>query len=83
MASYIIHYAELSLMAPLPIHPIPLEAIESMLLRYSSESSLMDSRDSSPTVSLPIGTDIRSQTGMESDVLAKMLDPIQYDAFLM
>ena len=70
-------------MAPLPIHPIPLEAIESMLLRYPSKSSSMDSRDSSPTVSLPIGADIRLQTGMESDVLAKMLDPIPYDPFLM
>ena len=70
-------------MAPLPIHLSPLEVIELMQLRYPSESLSMDSRDSSRTVSLPIGADIGFQTGIESDVLAKMLDPIQYDPFLM
>ena len=54
-----------------------------MQLRRPSESLLTDLRDSSLTVSLPIGTDIGLQTDMEFAVLAKMLDPIQYDSFLM
>ena len=83
MASSIIRRAELSLMAPLPIRPIPLEAIESMELRYPSESSLTDSRELSPTVSLHIDAGIALPTAMEFDVLTKMLDPIQYDPFLM
>ena len=83
MASFIIRRAELSLVAPLPIRLAPLEEIESMQLRYPSESLSMDSRDSSLTASLPIGADIGLQTGMESAVLTKMLDPIQYDLFLM
>ena len=82
MASSIIRWAELSLMAPLPIRLAPLEEIELMQLRYPSESLSTDSRDSSPTVSLPIGANIGSQTNMEFTVLAKMLDPTQYDHFL-
>ena len=54
-----------------------------MQLRYPSESLSTDSRDSSPTASLSIGADIGLQIGIESAVLAKMLDPIQYDPFLM
>ena len=54
-----------------------------MQLRRPSESLLTDLRDSSLTVSLPIGADIGLQTGMESAALAKMLDPLQYDPFLM
>ena len=34
-------------------------------------------------MSLPTGAHIKLQTGMESNVLAKMLDPIKYDPFLM
>ena len=83
MASSIIHQAELSLVAPLPICLAPLEEIESMQLRYPSESLSTDSRDSSPIASLPTGADIGLQTNMEFAVLAKMLDPIQYDPFLM
>ena len=45
MASSIIRRAKLFLMAPLPIRPIPLEAIELMLLRYPSESLSTDSRE--------------------------------------
>ena len=66
----------LSLVAPLPIHPTSLEEIELMQHRYPSESLLTDSRDLSPTASLPIGADIGLQTDMESAALAKMLDPI-------
>ena len=83
MASSIIRRAELSLMAPLPIRPIPLEAIESMELRYPSQSSSTDSRELSLTVSLPTDEDIAFPTAMEFDVLTKMLDPIQYNPFLM
>ena len=83
MASSIIRRAELSLVAPLPIRPIPLEAIKSMELRYPSESSLTDLRELSPTASSHIDAGIALPTGMEFDVLTKMLDPIQYDPFLM
>ena len=83
MASSIIHRAELSLVAPLPIRPIPLEVIESMELRYPSESSLMDSRELSPTASSHIDAGIALPTAMEFDMLTKMLDPIQYDPFLI
>ena len=83
MASSIIHRAELSLVAPLPIRPIPLEEIESMELRYPSKNSLTDLRELSPTVSLPTDADIALPTAMEFDVLTKMLDPIQYNSFLM
>ena len=83
MASSIIRRAELSLMAPLPIRPIPLEAIESMELRYPSESSLTDSRELSLTASSHIDAGIALPTAMEFDVLTKMMDPIQYDPFLM
>ena len=54
-----------------------------MELRYPSENSLMDSRELSPTVSLPTDAGIALPTTMEYDMLAKMLDPIQYDPFLM
>ena len=83
MASSIIHQAELSLVAPLPIRLTPLEEIESMQLRYPLESLSTDLRDSSPIASLPTGADIGSQTDMEFAMLAKILDPIQYDPFLM
>ena len=83
MASSIICRAELSLVAPLPIRLAPLEEIESMELRYPSENSLMDSRELSPTASSPIDADIALPTTMEFDVLTKMLDPIQYNPFLM
>ena len=52
MASSIICCAKLSLMAPLPTCPIPLEAMKLMQLRHPSESLLTNLRNSSPTVSL-------------------------------
>ena len=70
--------------APLPVHPIPIEQIELMELIYPSTNSLTDSRVTLLSVRQTVDVVIGLLTGMTSaEEYGKMLDPLQYDPYLM
>ena len=84
MASSMLSRAANAFVTPLPIHPIPIEQIESMGLIYPLTNLSTDSRVTSPSVRQTVDVAIGLLTGMMSaKEYTKMLDPLQYDPYLL
>ena len=80
MASSMLSCAANAFVAPLPVHSIPINQIESMELTYPSTNSSMDSRVTLLSVRQTVNVAIGLLTGMTSaKEYVKMLDPLQYN----